>query len=157
MLRARELLHTHVYVDYSTRFMQDLLPSLVHWYLRTSTRTFCTSQLLGLVQNCTRTYVQVHTLLQLGQEVPNVRRAYVATEARVEGYHWSHHAKQNQQNIAAASVGWHDDAPEEPKMMKNGSDHIEDDQLTNRLNFKTTFIFQGLMARDAETPMACMN
>ena len=67
------------------------------------------------------------------------------------------HGKQNQQNIAAASVGWHDDAPEEPKMMKNGSDHIEDDQLTNRLNFKTTFLFQGLMARDAETPMACMN
>jgi hypothetical protein len=39
----------------------------------------------------------------------------------------SHHAKQNQQNIAAALVGWHDDATEEPKMVKNGSDEIEDD------------------------------
>jgi hypothetical protein len=38
-----------------------------------------------------------------------------------------HHAKQNQQNIAAALVGWHDDATEEPKMVKNGSDEIEDD------------------------------
>jgi hypothetical protein len=28
---------------------------------------------------------------------------------------------------AAASVGWHDDAPEEPKMMKNGSDDTEDE------------------------------
>jgi hypothetical protein len=24
-------------------------------------------------------------------------------------------------------VGWHDDATEEPKMVKNGSDEIEDD------------------------------
>ena len=27
---------------------------------------------------------------------------------------------------AVASMGWHDDAPEELKMMKNGSDDIED-------------------------------
>jgi hypothetical protein len=28
---------------------------------------------------------------------------------------------------AAAPMGWHGDAPEDPKMMKNGSNDIEDD------------------------------
>ena len=56
--------------------------------------------------------------------------AYVyllALEARVECYRWSHDGKQNQQNKLPRRWEWHDDAPEEPKMMKNVSDDIKDD------------------------------